>query len=100
MQIFTIHVGETKSIFGTPKDANNSVSSNTGAAVLTNVDDSIAHKTNGTGDGLTSDITGFNTGSTVFTLTGHQSDGTTPFASNFQVNVIPGEPTHFDFSLL
>lgn len=103
MQSQNLVVGQTVAVTAVAEGAaNNPVNTAVGNAALTqDSNTSVAHRSNNSGNGLVEDITADAPGTTVFTLTGHQSDGTTPFSSQFQIVVTPpviDEPVSYSFS--
>ena len=89
LQQLSLLIGQIATVLGTATDsANLPVNTAVGNAVLAqDTNTSVAFRSNGSGDGLTNMITATGTGTTVFTLSGHQSDGVTPFSSQFEITV-------------
>jgi hypothetical protein len=103
MQSVDLIVGQTVAVTAEADDSQGAaVTTAVGNAVLSqDANTGVAHRSNGSGSGLEQDITADAPGNTVFTLTGHKSDGVTPFASSFQVNVTVApvdEPVTYKFT--
>lgn len=92
-------VGQTKGVQALPADASGNPVAPNGNILVTGADDTIARKTNNTGDGLITNVTGIAPGSILFTATGTSQNGTV-VSSQFQADVsAPAAPQldHFNF---
>lgn len=106
MQSQTIVVGQHVTFTAQPIDSlGNPVSTMSGNATLTqDANTSVASVSNpGAANGLSQTIVGLAPGSSVFILSGKQSDGVTPFSTQFQVVVtapVVDEPVAFSFTFV